>query len=357
MSVTRSSTVAEIIRAVAIVIMLIAVARIAFAHHSRAAIYDLNSMTEIEGEVTRILWRNPHIRFWLESDIAGEPVLYEIESTPPGTLERHGISPEILSVGQTIRVAGTPGRFNVYAMEAKNILLPDGREVLIQRDSEPRWSAPTIGWVSENLGGVRIDAAAARAEGIFRVWSRDEDSSFRVREGSGLSLVGLPDYPLTTAARLARQNFDPVADNPIPGCTPKGMPYIMGQPYPIEFIDEGERILMRIEEYDLTRVIHVIDEPTPSASTPLGHSVGRWDKDRLLVSTDAILAPQYIAGIPLTDYAKVEERFELSEDQIRLLYLLTVTDPATFNEPVKREKYWVWKPGVEIKPYECVVEE
>jgi hypothetical protein len=131
----------------------------------------------------------------------------------------------------------------------------------------------------------------------------------------------------------------------------------MGQPYPIEFIDEGERILMRIEEYDLTRVIHVIDEPTPSASTPLGHSVGRWDKDRLLVSTDAISAPQYIAGIPLTDYAKVEERFELSEDQTRLLYLLTVTDPATFNEPVKREKYWVWKPGVEIKPYECVVEE
>jgi hypothetical protein len=59
----------------------------------------------------------------------------------------------------------------------------------------------------------------------------------------------------------------------------------------------------------------------------------------------------------MTDYAKVEESFELSEDQTRLLYLLTVTDPATFNEPVKREKYWVWKPGVEIKPYECVVEE
>ena len=350
------STLENIIRSVAIAITLLAVAPILSAHHSRAAIYDINSITEIEGRVTRILWRNPHIRFWLESEIAGEPVIYEIESTPPGTLERHGISPEILSIGQTIRIAGTPGRFNTYAMEAKNILLPDGREVLIQRDSEPRWSAPTIGWTSEDLSGARINTAVARAEGIFRVWSRDEDSSFRVREGSSLSLVGLSDYPLTATARQMRQNFDPIADNPIPGCTPKGMPYIMGQPYPIEFINDSGRILMRIEEYDLVRVIHLIDEPGPSAATPLGYSVGRWDGGRLFVSTSAILAPQYIAGIPLTDSAQVEERFELSEDQTRLRYLLKVTDPGTFTDSVEREKYWTWKPGVEIKPYECTIE-
>ena len=105
----------------------------ALAHHSRAAIYDMSSVVEAEGEVTRVLWRNPHIRFWLEAEMDGEVVEWEVESAPPGHLQRHGISPEILRVGQTQRIAGPPGRYNEHSMEASNLLLPDGREVLIQR--------------------------------------------------------------------------------------------------------------------------------------------------------------------------------------------------------------------------------
>ena len=335
------------------VLVLLVVAPVATAHHSRAALYDLDSMIEAEGQITRILWRNPHIRLWLEAEVGGESVLYEIESTPPGTLARHGITADILSVGQTIRVAGTPGRFNAYAMEAKNFLLPDGREVLIQRDSERRWSDRTVGWADESLSDASVEKALAEATGIFRVWSRDEDSSFTVREGSNLSLVGLSEYTLTPAASLARQDFDPVADNPIPGCTPKGMPHIMGQPYPVEFVDEGERVLLRIEEYDLVRVIHMTDEPAPGEPTPLGQSIGRWDGDSLRVTTSSILAPQFSADIALSEFARVEERFDLSDDQGRLNYRVTVTDPATFTEPVTREKYWTWIPGVEIQPYDC----
>ena len=330
---------------------------VASAHHSRAAIYDLDAMIEAEGRITEMLWRNPHIRFSLEAVIDGETVIYEIESTPPGTLLRHGIGPEIMDVGQYIRVAGTPGRFDDFAMEAKNILLPDGREVLIQRDSVQRWSGTTTGWASNDLSGARVDAAQARATGIFRVWSRDEDPSFQVRQRANLSLVGLSEYPLTPSARRIRQDFDPVADNPIPGCTPKTMPHIVGQPYPIEFVDEGERILQRIEEYDLTRVIHMTDVDAAADPTLLGHSVGHWEDQVLVVRTEAVLEPQFTAGIPLSDAATIEERFELSDDQTRLHYLITVTDPATFTEPVTREKYWIWIPGVEIQPYECLEED
>jgi hypothetical protein len=167
----------------------------------------------------------------------------------------------------------------------------------------------------------------------------------------------MSEYPLTPSASLTRQNFDPISDNPIPGCTPKGMPHIVGQPYPVEFVDEGDRILLRIEEYDLTRVIHMTNEFEPGEPVPLGLSTGRWDEDNLVVTTSAILAPQFTAGIPLSESARVEERFELSDDQARLNYRITVTDPATFTEPVTREKYWAWIPGVEIQPFECTVEE
>ena len=320
---------------------------VATAHHSKAAFYDLDSIREIEGEVTRIMWRNPHIRFWVDTDMAGEQATWEVESTPPGILERHGIGPEVLAVGQTIRIAGTPGRNDMRIMDVTNILMPDGREVLIQRDAEPRWSDDTIGWGAARFSDADVDAAEARSSGIFRVWSRD----FRIQR----ERFGRSSYPLTETAQSFQQNFDPIAENPIPGCTPKGMPYIMNQPYPVEFIDDGDRIQFRIEEYDLIRTIHMTDRPAPASKTSLGHSVGHWEGNVLIVSTSAMLSPHFNAfGILLSDAADVEERFELSEDEARLDYQLIITDPATFTEPVTLERYWLWRPGETIKPFECV---
>ena len=39
------------------------------------------------------------------------------------------------------------------------------------------------------------------------------------------------------------------------------MPTIMEQPYPMEFMDRGQTILLRLEEYDTTRTIHLDAEP------------------------------------------------------------------------------------------------
>ncbi len=326
---------------------LVLACTVATAHHSKVAFYELDTISEIEGEVTRVLWRNPHIRFWIETDANGEQAIWEVESTPPGILERHGIGPEVLVVGQSIRIAGTPGRNDVHTMDVTNILIPDGREVLIQRDAEPRWSDRTIGWGQAEFRSVDVEAAETESAGIFRVWSRD----FSISREQYFQ----QSYPLTEAARLYQQDYDPIADNPIPGCTPKGMPYIMNQPYPVEFIDEGSRILFRIEEYDLIRTIHMGGEPASGPDTPLGHSIGRWDGGSLIVTTSAMLSPYFnAAGILLSDAAHVEERFELSQDEARLNYRLTVTDPATFTEPVSLERYWLWRPGETIQPFECV---
>jgi hypothetical protein len=41
----------------------IALSSICHAHHSFNATFDPGKVIEIEGEVTRIIWRNPHVRF------------------------------------------------------------------------------------------------------------------------------------------------------------------------------------------------------------------------------------------------------------------------------------------------------
>jgi len=329
------------------VLTLVIACPVATAHHSKAAFYELDTISEVEGEVTRVLWRNPHIRFWVETSVDGKQTTWEVESTPPGILERHGIGPDVLVVGQTIRIAGTPGRNNLPTMDVTNILIPDGREVLIQRNAEPRWSDRTIGWGQAEFSNAEVAAAETQSAGIFRVWSRDFSID---REPFGQRA-----YPLTEAARIFQQGYDPVADNPIPGCTPKGMPYIMNQPYPVEFIDEGSTIFLRIEEYDLVRTIHMGGDLASAPDTSLGHSLGHWDGRALVVTTSAMLSPYFnSAGILLSDAAHVEERFELSQDNGRLNYRLTVTDPATFTEPVSLERYWLWRPGEAIQPFECV---
>ena len=42
----------------------------ALAHHSVAGTFDTDKIAEAEGEVTSVLWRNPHVRFSLS--VTGE---------------------------------------------------------------------------------------------------------------------------------------------------------------------------------------------------------------------------------------------------------------------------------------------
>jgi hypothetical protein len=34
---------------------------------------------------------------------------------------------------------------------------------------------------------------------------------------------------------------------------------------------------------------------------------------------------------------------------------MTVTDPATFTEPVVLTKAWVYRPNDEVRPYDCTI--
>ena len=313
----------------------------AAAHHARATFYDSSQMVETEGVITRVIFRNPHTRFWLEDDQGNE---WALETTPPAMLSRRGIGPEFLTVGTRVRVAGPPARFAANSMEVSNVLLPDGGEVRIQPGAEPRWSEGALALAAPKFAEADVRAAEAAATGIFRVWSRD----------AGIRLVLENGYPLTQAAQAARDAYDPVADNPIPGCTPKGMPMIMTNPYPFEFVDQGDEIHLRIEEYDLARVIHLEPETDEAPPSPLGYSVGHWEDGDLVVTTTHISFMHFGSGITLSADVELLERFAVSADESRLDYTLTVTDPETFTEPLTGRRSWVWVPGESVELWACL---
>ena len=232
---------------------------------------------------------------------------------------------------------------------------PGADEVVMSPGSEPRWAGETIG-TSDTWFADSGDASDP-ARGLFRVWS----TSLRARR-AGLGFWN-ENYPLTAAAQSAVQTYDPVGDSPILNCAPKGMPTIMEQPYPIEFVEQDQAILLRVEEYDTIRTLHLdteIDaaiERAEQPSTHLGYSLAHWEDRTLVVETSDISWGYFnhILGIPQSAEAELIERFTPSVDGSRLDYTMTITDPANFTEPVVLEKSWLWLPDVRVEPYECTV--
>ena len=258
----------------------------------------------------------------------------------------HYVVEDLVSVGQNVRVAGFPSRRTGTDIYALNLLLEDQREILLDTPTA-RWSDNTIGTgLDETPGEIGADTSL----GLFRIWSTD---------GNMLALGSMGDNPsfqLTERAQQDLASWDPLsADNPFRGCDPKGMPNIMEQPNPIEFVDEGDRILIRMEEYDTVRTIHLTDTSDQNIEPSiLGHSVGRWEGSTLVVHTDRVSWRYFNQrGLTQSDEIELDERFTPSADGSRLDYEIVATDTDTFEQPAVVTKTWVWIPEAEVLPFDC----
>lgn len=331
--------------------LVLFVPAVGFAHHSVAGRFDTRSIMEIEGEITSVHWRSPHVEFTLDAvDENGVRASWLLEAAAPSTLIRSGLDPDVIAIGSRVRVAGWPPVRDDNEMFLQNVLLPTGEELLLWVTAESRWSQAQA---NDFAFWRQTEGDASRPEvGIFRVWS----ASLALPRQSGRR--GASDYPLTSAAREAVQAFERAGENlAIQACVPKGMPLIMEQPYPIEFRRVGDDIALHLEEYDAVRAIHMDRDAPPgdTQSTPLGYSVGRWDDATLVVTTTRLDWPWFSqSGIPQSPEATIVERFTPAEDGSRLDYELTSIDPVNFTEPVISGKQWLYLPDQQIRPYDCV---
>jgi len=289
-----------------------------------------------------VAWQNPHVHFFVRTSDAGKQTTWDIEANSLSILRRTDATPENLKVGDTVKVAGMPSRRATNRMWAMNILAANGREIVLGPGATPRWKTTALGTKSTWFEGGTTPNKTA---GLFRVWST------KFNEPGGL---WRGDYPLTASAKKARAAFNPLTDSVAPGCRPKGMPTIMEQPYPIEFVNKGDTIQLRLEEYDSVRTISMAANSKVDAlpKTLLGRSTGRWEGGTLVVTTSRIDWP-YLdpSGIPQGPSSRIVERFTPSNDGTRLNYTMTITDPATFTAPLELKRSWVWRPGESVKPY------
>ncbi len=320
----------------------------ATAHHSMAE-FDRSVVTEFEGEVVNVSWRNPHILIDVETtDANGDTVVWNLEGSAVSAQRRRGLMESPIEAGDTLRVAGWPSTRRPRHMLVTHVLTPDGAEFLVGSSREPRWSETAIGGQSTLFSPEGGAVASDRT--FYRVWSPVTRAwFFQNRAG----------YQLTPEAAAAQAAWDEIEDNPLVSCVAPGMPAQVGNPYPMEIVQGDGFIELRSEEFDVVRTIHIDDavDPETVAPSPLGYSVGRWESETLVVRTSRINWPYFNRiGAPQTENVVVDERFSVSDDGSRLDYVITVTDPATLVEPFVWEAYWNWRPGEEVELYDCVVE-
>jgi hypothetical protein len=97
------------------------------AHHSVFAEYDINGSITIEGIVTEVWFKNPHVRFFVEvTNKNGQKVTWNTHGHNPSMLRRAGWVRDTLRVGEKIIMSGDPTYDGSPKMFIRKITLSDG---------------------------------------------------------------------------------------------------------------------------------------------------------------------------------------------------------------------------------------
>lgn len=119
-------------------------------------------------------------------------------------------------------------------------------------------------------------------------------------------------------------------------CLPPGIPGVMQQPYPIEFLFSPGRVTILTEAYEQVRRIYTDGRPLPEEFDLFynGNSVGRWEGDMLVVDTVG-LHPRtnIVPGIPHTEASRVHEHIYLQAPG-QLIIEFTITNPEVLARPL-----------------------
>jgi hypothetical protein len=169
--------------------------------------------------------------------------------------------------------------------------------------------------------------------------------------GRGARAGGPPAGPQLTPAYAEKRRArmaNPPEDSQAANCLPPGMPGIMGQPYPMEFLLTPGLVTIVIEAYTQVRHIYTDGRPLPADPEPRFHgtSIGHWEGDTLVAETIGFSPQTDIAqATEHSDKMKIVERFRLADPDTMTIET-TITDPEALTAPfvsnrtLRRHRAW-----------------
>jgi hypothetical protein len=139
-------------------------------------------------------------------------------------------------------------------------------------------------------------------------------------------------------------------------CYLPGVPRAMYMPYPFEITQSTNKIHLAYAFATTARTIHLDEVDRPPADTWMGHSVGRWDDDTLVVDVSSFNDKTWFdrAGNFHSEALHLTERFTLMTPDV-IQYEVTIEDPKVFTRPWRMAMplYRRMEPNIQLLEYRC----
>jgi hypothetical protein len=179
------------------------------------------------------------------------------------------------------------------------------------------------------------------------VWNK----SITVNSAAGIDL-SFTDY--------GRRRFEAAKNEVDPQglCVFPGVPRIMNLPYPFQIVQLDDKVIFLYEALHNFRIVPTDGRKHPEDLAPalMGHSVGRWEGDVLIVETTGLTDRTWLDdfGNQHSEQARVVERYErVSYETLAFDY--TLDDPKVYKEPwtVPRRMIPLAPPDWQLMEYAC----
>jgi hypothetical protein len=209
-------------------------------------------------------------------------------------------------------------------------------------------SPPTLG--EPGLRDANTPSSIPNISGVWQV--RGFERQTKPIDGS--APPWLPWNKEAVDKRMAAEKAGAPLYDPTAACLPSGMPRIIAAPYPVEIVQTPQATVFLYEAQHLFRVVYM-NEKHPKKIEPsyMGHSVGHWEGDTLVIDTVGLVDSTQIdeAGSMHSEDLHVVERIRRVNDTLEIDF--TMTDPKAFSEPWTSRRIWRWRPEVRFLEYVC----
>jgi hypothetical protein len=175
-----------------------------------------------------------------------------------------------------------------------------------------------------------------------------------------------PEYPrmvfgglrLTPEALAHAEAWEPEDEMTLQKvCSPPSIVYSVQGPFPFEIDQTAGLIAFRYEYYDQIRLIFMDGRGHPPADAPhtkMGHSIGRWEGDELVVDSTGFKDTTWLdfGGHPHSESLRITERYRRT-DFGHIRRQVTLSDPAAFGKPIVVDSDLTLNPDTELLEYVC----
>jgi hypothetical protein len=175
----------------------------------------------------------------------------------------------------------------------------------------------------------------------------------------GMGVVEGEEIPYQPwAAARKQENLEHWLDrDPEIKCFLPGVPRAMYMPYPFQILQGTTTMMMVFEFANAQRTVHLQPvDPYPNVAF-MGHSVGRWEGDTLVVEVTNLTDATWLdrAGNFHSDAMKVTERYTpISREAFQ--YEATIEDPNVFTRPwkISMPVHRRLEPNAQILDFRCI---